>query len=109
MTAVILGVTRKNTYKAGFYCMFNFGGMRVFGKIHHYSPMLAWFSIKQLGAGNCNYRMFYLWNMCKIGTVPIKPVLRRSGSRAIRAGVRQKTGHDPAKMALQEDVYKDPL
>ena len=109
ITAVCLGVTRKNTYKAGFYVMFNFGGMRCFGKIHHYSPMVAWFSIKTLGAGNCNYKMFYLWNMCTIGTVPIKPVLRRSGRRAMREGIKRKTGYAPNRLALKDDEYNDPL
>jgi len=39
--------------------------------------MLAWFTIKQKGGGDLQSKLFRLWDKNTMGTVPIKPCIKR--------------------------------
>lgn len=103
---VCLGVTRRNSWAAGFYVMFNFGGVRIFGKIHFYSPFLAHFALVQKGSGDLQQKMFKLWDKNKQGTIPVHPVIRKFIKR--RKGDAPK-GERSGESAAVKDTYEDPL
>lgn len=108
--ALCLGRKKKKKYNGAFYCCFNFGGVRAFAFIHHLSPMLAHFALKQKGSGNLQSKLYRLWDRNTEIHQKILPVIR-NGVMKRREG-EKKTRHRAKKGVVStsdKDEYEDHL